>query len=581
VPYSTSANVWPHPELITISFEPDGTNLGGQTSNLFATFNARFGSAANWENVILKAAQTWAAQTNINFAVVADNGAASGAGSYQQGDPAMGDIRIGGYNFNNSKILALGYMPPPVNNYSIAGDIGFNTGQPYHLNTTYDLYTVALHEFGHALGLDHSSSRSAAMYSTYQSVDSGLGADDIAGIRSIYSNGAPRSSDPYNSGGASNSSFSTAADVTPSIEDQAAVLTGLNLTTAGQAEYFAFTAPVGGTGSLTLTVQSQGLSLLSPSISVYNAGQTQLASISGAGHYGTTLTVHLTGIAAGQTYFVRVSGADTSAFGTGAYAMTLNFGNGSSPSVPLPYTTTPNGNPLNGGGGLADRKDSNGLSVISLLDGLLGILGLQIDLPFVDAMTPDPRFLTHASTASEGGNLFVAFAEAEAPSIQSVAGIGWSAPQAPVFAGQRSAVQNRTALAPMTGTPSVQQLGARSERHADHVVAPDFANASAERDPDNTSSQTIKDESEQEPASSESTDSRSRRGDDSWAQGCEALFSRSVDRIQSTTPSSATPEARSTYGTENLMAAVSLGVALANNESRKRRRESNNGFKSR
>jgi hypothetical protein len=54
---------------------PDGTNLGGVTSNLFSAFNARFGSAAAWQNQILKAAQVWAQQTNLNFAVVSDNGA--------------------------------------------------------------------------------------------------------------------------------------------------------------------------------------------------------------------------------------------------------------------------------------------------------------------------------------------------------------------------------------------------------------------------------------------------------------------------------------------------------------------------
>src|SRR5262245_587497 len=86
VPYSVTGNSVVHPELVTISFVPDGTNLGGQSSNLFSTLNARFGSTATWQNQILKAAQVWAQQTNINFAIVGDNGADSGSGSYQQGD---------------------------------------------------------------------------------------------------------------------------------------------------------------------------------------------------------------------------------------------------------------------------------------------------------------------------------------------------------------------------------------------------------------------------------------------------------------------------------------------------------------
>src|SRR5438445_3920600 len=95
VPYATSGNAWPQPQLVTISFVPDGTNLGGVTSNLFAKFNARW-STATWQNVILRAAQVWAQQTNLNFAVISDSGAQTGSGSYEQGDTSIGDIRIGG-----------------------------------------------------------------------------------------------------------------------------------------------------------------------------------------------------------------------------------------------------------------------------------------------------------------------------------------------------------------------------------------------------------------------------------------------------------------------------------------------------
>src|SRR5262249_40039324 len=111
-PYSISGNSWAHPELITLSFMPDGTDLGRVSSNLFATFNARW-STSVWQKEIIRAAQVWAQQTGINFDVVFDNGVGQGAGAYQQGDPNVGDIRIGGYNFGNSN-LAAAYQPPPI-----------------------------------------------------------------------------------------------------------------------------------------------------------------------------------------------------------------------------------------------------------------------------------------------------------------------------------------------------------------------------------------------------------------------------------------------------------------------------------
>src|SRR6266404_960415 len=119
MPYSASGYAWLHPELVTLSFVPDGTNLGGIASNLFATFNSKFGSQATWQNQILKAAQVWAQQTNLNFSLVSDNGADIGSDNYQQGDPAFGDIRFGGFNFGSST-LAMAYLPPSINNYSVA-----------------------------------------------------------------------------------------------------------------------------------------------------------------------------------------------------------------------------------------------------------------------------------------------------------------------------------------------------------------------------------------------------------------------------------------------------------------------------
>ena len=169
---------------------PDGTNLGGGvTSNLFSTFNSKSSLAGKWENVILQAAQEWAQQTNINFAVVPDDGAPAGSGADEEGNPGFGDIRIGGYNFGSST-LALTYQPPPANNFSLAGNMTFNTGQAFNIGSTYDLFTVAMHEFGHALGLGESGVAGSVMYGTYTGTMKGLASDDIAGIRSIYSSNA-------------------------------------------------------------------------------------------------------------------------------------------------------------------------------------------------------------------------------------------------------------------------------------------------------------------------------------------------------------------------------------------------------
>ncbi len=94
-----------------------------------------------------------------------------------------------GSNFDGpSGVLAHAFYPPP-NNGDLAGDTHFDDAETWSVNlpaSGIDLVTVAAHEFGHALGLAHSTTSGALMYAYYGGPHRNLEADDIAGIRSIY-----------------------------------------------------------------------------------------------------------------------------------------------------------------------------------------------------------------------------------------------------------------------------------------------------------------------------------------------------------------------------------------------------------
>nr|XP_015196688.1 PREDICTED: matrilysin-like [Lepisosteus oculatus] len=72
----------------------------------------------------------------------------------------------------------------------LGGDAHFDEDERWSTTSKgFNLFLVAAHEFGHALGLDHSSDPSALMYPTYKYVDTTgfvLPSDDVKGIQSLY-----------------------------------------------------------------------------------------------------------------------------------------------------------------------------------------------------------------------------------------------------------------------------------------------------------------------------------------------------------------------------------------------------------
>jgi hypothetical protein len=334
--YATLGAQWTYPIRVTYSFAPDGTDIGAVPSTWSARMASLGYAESAWKDEFRKAAASWQVQANVNLVEVPDGGQPFGATGNQQGDDRFGDIRIGGIEINASS-LAVAFDPPPDNGDSLAGDIVMNPDVTWNLGGTYDVRTVAVHEFGHALGLAHSALTSAVMYPNYTGMKQTQGSDDINGIRAVYGVRPPDAYEP-------NNVYTAATNLNGLIgTNLQATLSGLDIGSSGDSDWFSITAPAGSTGAMTVRMQSTGLSSLSPRLAVYrfNGSLVGLGQDIRATSYGDTATYTVTGVVPGQRYYFRTMSATSSITSAGAYAVQVNFGNSYQAPVAPPNTAVP------------------------------------------------------------------------------------------------------------------------------------------------------------------------------------------------------------------------------------------------
>jgi hypothetical protein len=130
---------------------------------------------------IVRAFSEWAKYAKLTFTLTNDqNASRTLAVLFASGD--HGD----GYPFNGpGGILAHAFYPFPINREPIAGDMHFNDDENWKIGASVDLFSIALHETGHALGLGHSDKPGDVMY-PYVGRATGLTQNDISAILQLY-----------------------------------------------------------------------------------------------------------------------------------------------------------------------------------------------------------------------------------------------------------------------------------------------------------------------------------------------------------------------------------------------------------
>jgi hypothetical protein len=312
---------WANGTALTVSFAPDGTSVDGSRSEMFALM-ARSGlTPAQWQAEILRAFQAWAAQADLNVGVVSDNGAALGTSGREQADSRFGDIRIFAAPLSGS-VLAI-TTPPGDLGGTRTGDIILNSNYNFGPGTGRDLYTVFLQEAGHSFGVGNSADPGSVMFEFYQGARTGLNAEDMSRISALY--GARPASNWEPATG--NDSTTTAS----ALLGTGTRLTYGDLASTSDVDWYSFTGP--SNGSAVVELKAAGVSLLAGRLDVYNASMELVGSATATGP-GQTLTLSLTGLVPGATYYVLVEDAPGTAFAAGAYQLKV------APSPTAPVTVT-------------------------------------------------------------------------------------------------------------------------------------------------------------------------------------------------------------------------------------------------
>ncbi len=333
---SAAALPWIDLGALTYSFAPDGTSIGGSPSELFSDLSSI--GEKTWQDAFQDAFRQWFDPFGMRVSEVKDDGLPFGIFGATQGDSRFGDIRIAAVPLSGN-VAAEAVPHSIITQGTWAGDILLNAN--FNWASAHEVFSVAMHEIGHVLGLGHNPDPASPMY--FHGVSDALAPTplDLVTLKMFYAALSPEMEDgdgdeDDNKAGSQPSTSSdenvafdpaTATSLSPIMgatiqyaatgkvtDKEPRIL--YRLESAGDIDDFSY---------LNIVIESSESEGLIPEIIVYNSkGEERPARI--LSNANGTKVIQFRDVEAERVHYVAVSGStEATAYRKGSFRLFANY----------------------------------------------------------------------------------------------------------------------------------------------------------------------------------------------------------------------------------------------------------------